>query len=252
MFRHFGQWLRAYAEKDGRGYPDWALRYIPIVKRLERDGLVGKRILEVGANECGFSRFANVPVVAVDIAREHLAAARAAPSVTSIQADLTNLPFFDGCFDVCVCIDTLEHITAAGRPACIRELCRVLSPNGRFVLAFPSGKPAQDAEARVRDAYWRHTGGKLKWLEEHATENLPDASSIQNELATILKTSYDVQLSKNANLRIWEWMWLVLMCGWPGRGNAVFQVILRLLTPLIARMNLGRCYRAVIVAGPKR
>ena len=26
--------LRAFAEKDGRGYPDWASRYVPIARRL--------------------------------------------------------------------------------------------------------------------------------------------------------------------------------------------------------------------------
>ena len=35
MLESIGQRLRAYAEKDGRGYPDWAIRYVPIVKRLD-------------------------------------------------------------------------------------------------------------------------------------------------------------------------------------------------------------------------
>ena len=77
VFSSLGAKLRGYANRDGRGYPDWAMRYAPVARALRR-GAVDGLVLEVGANENGIRRFVDVPTVAVDVSPDHLRAARAA------------------------------------------------------------------------------------------------------------------------------------------------------------------------------
>lgn len=250
MSKGIGARLRGYAEKDGRGYPDWAVRYVPVVRRLRPWLGAGVRALEVGANENGLSRFAGVRTVSVDIARDHLAAARAAQDVMPVVADIAALPFRDGAFDVAVCMDTFEHLDHATREAAAHQFLRVLADDGAAVIGFPAGEAAARAEAKVRGAYLRFCGRKLKWLEEHVAEGLPDADALIARFRRAAGDRRRVTSVKNANLVVWTLMWRILVCGWPGRGNALFQVLLRWATPLLCRVHFGACYRMVIYVEP--
>ncbi len=246
-----GDRLRRYAEKDGRGYPDWAMRYVPIVRRLNHSGDTPGRVLEIGANENGLSRFLEQQVVAVDIERGHLKAARSSQDVLPVVASIDRLPFQDKAFDVCVSVDTFEHIPSRLRTEAVKEMARVMCGSGAAVVTFPSGSGAESAERAIREGYEKHCGGKLRWLEEHAEEGLPDPGPIFIQFQRSLNDTHRISVSKNANLRVWRWMWRVLMCGWPGRGNAVFQVLLRLMTPLLARVHVGACYRVMVWVEPR-
>lgn len=250
MLERLGKWLRTYAEKDGRGYPDWAIRYAPIVRRLRGRNLRAARILEIGANESGFARFARVKTVAMDIAIDHLRAARAAQDVVPVAADIAALPFRDGSIDVCVCVDTFEHTSAEDRETAMTELARILRDSGTAVVAFPAGEAATHAELAIAAEYAALTGRRLHWLDEHAAKGLPDADAVAARLAALFENTHRVTTRPNATLWVWKWMWRVLLCGWPGRGNAAFQAALRLATPLLCRIHLGRCYRTVIWIEP--
>ncbi len=251
MFSGVDRWLRAHAEKDGRGYPDWAVRYAPIVRRFGRRTLRDRRILEIGANENGIARFARGKVVAVDINPAHVAAARQTQKVLPVVADIAALPFKDHSFGVCVCMDTFEHIEGPVRYRASDEIVRTLETNGQAVVGFPCGSGASKAEERVKRAYRRLTGGKIKWLEEHAGLGLPNPVRVYSHFREQLRGTHRVRRSGNATLFLWEWMWKVLMCNWPGRGNAVFQVLLRWLVPVLSRIHLGRCYRTMIWIEPR-
>ena len=242
--------LRAYAERDGRGYPDWAMRYLPVLRRLGHRDWPALRILEIGANENGFARFSGARVMAIDIEREQLLAARAAQDVSPLQGDIGALPFPDACFDLVVCMDTYEHIPAAQRPAANCEIVRVLRPGGTAAIGFPSGDAASAAEGRIRSAYRALTGGSIRWLDEHVAMGLPDADAVRADLAEAAGGGYDVTQTGNASLWAWEWMWRVLMCNWPGRGNAVFQVLLRWSVPVLSRLHFGACYRTILWVMP--
>lgn len=243
--------LRAYAEKDGRGYPDWAIRYLPVLRRLSAPDGRNTRILEIGANENGFARFSGARVIAVDIEPEQLIAARAAQRVVPVRADIGALPFRDGEFDVVVCMDTYEHIPREHRCTANREIVRVLKADGRAVIGFPSGQAAFAAEARVRASYSALTGGSIRWLEEHVAMGLPDAADVERDLVETAGNEYTVFREGNASLWAWEWMWRILMCNWPGRGNAVFQVFLRWSVPVLSRLHGGVCYRTLIWVKPR-
>ena len=250
MIEWIGKRLRAYAEKDGRGYPDWLMRYGPIVRRLRRHGLEGAAILEIGANENGFSRFSGLPVIALDINVAHLDACRRTQRVRPVVGDVAALPFRAGTFAVCVCVDTFEHLPEGTRYRAVDEIARILDDRGAAVVSFPSGAGASAAERRVREEYRHRTGNRLHWLEEHDREGLPSPDSICGRFREQMDGTYIVSVEKNANLLVWWWMWRIMLCGWPGRGNAVFQAGLRLTAPLLSRMHVGRCYRSIVWVEP--
>jgi len=244
--------LRAWAEKDGRGYPDWAMRYVPIVKRLGRGALTRGAVLEIGANENGLSRFTGVPVIAVDIERDHLKACRDTQQISPVVADIAALPFRDDTFAVCVSVDTFEHIPESMRDAAVQEMARVSDGEASMVVTFPSGAAAVAAERVVREWYRALTGNTIKWLEEHEEVGLPDADMMMARFRGAVDVTHTVSTEGNVPLWIWKWMWLVMMCNWPGRGNSFFQAALRLLTPVLGRIRFGKCYRTMIWVEPKR
>lgn len=251
MFDALSRRLRAYAEKDGRGYPDWALRYVPLVARARRNGLARGPILEIGANQNGFARFAAMRTVAVDIAADHLRAARETQDVLPVVADIAALPFRDRVFSTLVCVDTFEHVPAAARTLAIGEILRVTAMDGVSVVTFPSGAAASRAETTIRDEYREFSGSALRWLEEHVEHGLPEAAPIAERFRLGAPPERVVSIEANAPVWLWVWVWRVLMCGWPGRGNVFFQVLLRWLTPLLCRASFGQGYRVVIWVEPK-
>ena len=246
MFEALGQRLREYAERDGRGYPDWAVRYVPVVKRLHERGLVSGRILEIGANEAGLARFLGRRVIVVDVSPDHLRAAREAQDVAPVVADASALPFRDRVFDVCASMDTFEHLAGQARGQAASEIVRILTEQGVGIVAFPAGEAALRAEQEIRRAYAAATGNDLPWLAEHEAMGLPEADRLATTFAAAAGQNRSVAVKKNATLWMWQLMWRILMCGWPGRGNAVFQVLLRLSVPVLCRMHFGTCYRTMI------
>ena len=250
MLSRLGERLRAYAEKDGRGYPDWAIRYGPIVRRIRRMHGGLPPIVEIGANENGLERFARCGPIVLDISAAHLRAARAAQGVRAVLADISTLPFPSGSLRTVVCVDTFEHIPEEKRPAAACEIVRVLHEQGVAVITFPSGAAALEAEKAVRAAYAAYTGGTISWLEEHAQEGLPDPAGIEQAFQEACHGRFRVVRRRNASAGIWRWTWRVLMCGWPGRANSAAQAMLRFITPLLTRAHFGPCYRSEIWLEP--
>lgn len=85
-------------------------------------------------------------LVAVDLAPVDV------PGLRPVVADLRELPFEDGSFDVALCISTIEHVgfdnsvygieaerEDDGIARALAELGRVLAPDGRLVVTVPTG-----------------------------------------------------------------------------------------------------------------
>lgn len=245
--------LRAWAEKDGRGYPDWAMRYLPVVRTLKPWLTQPGFVIEIGANANGLGRFTQRPVIAVDLSMEHLRECRANQHVAAVvRADMRALPFADGAAIACVCMDSFEHTDRVGRDAACGEIVRILRPEGAAAIGFPAGTAAFNAEARIRAAYYRYTGGTIRWFEEHMEHGLPTGVRIYAHLREVAGPSRRVERTGNANIWVWEWMWLVLMCGWPGRGNSLAQALLRAMTPLLAQLHFAPCYRTMLWVFPRK
>jgi hypothetical protein len=254
MLERLGEKLRRYAEKDGRGYPEWAVRYSRIARRIDEFGPGGAPIIEIGANASGIARFLRKPsqkVVSVDIDLTSLREAASTGEVLPVMADAARLPFSDGVAGACVCVDTFEHLSELQRMAAANEILRVTAGVGIAVVAFPSGPAAEDAERFVRDEYRRRFDRAMRWLEEHREMGLPDADAMFRAFSNSAGPLRRVALRKNAPISVSLWMWRILLLGWPGRGNAFFQALLRLFTPLLIKIRFGECYRTEVWIEPR-
>lgn len=69
---------------------------------------------------------------------------RRAPGVRFTQADLHDLPFAAGSFDVVCCVSVLEHLDR--QETVVEEFRRVLRPGGRLVLTFDLPLPVDEDE----------------------------------------------------------------------------------------------------------
>jgi len=121
------------------------------------------------ALEVGYA-FAESPYLAAllragfdDLTGVHLAEAEV-PGMTTVQADVRDLPFERGAFDLVLCVSTLEHVGAdntgygleaeadeAAPLAALRELRRVLAPSGRLLVTVPCGEPGDYGWFRQED-----------------------------------------------------------------------------------------------------
>jgi len=120
----------------------------------------GARVLDAGAGEGRYAGyFPNQAYCGVDLAVGDPAWDYGR---LDAMADLTMLPFPAACFDACLNIVTLEHVR---EPGCVlREIARVLKPQGRLLLIAP-----QDWEVHQSPHdYFRFTRFGLQLLLEQA------------------------------------------------------------------------------------
>lgn len=77
-------------------------------------------------------------IVGVDISDETIDYARrryAAPNIEFVVADVNQLPFADGTFDVVCSFETIEHV--ADPAGAVAEAARVLRPSGVYIASTP-------------------------------------------------------------------------------------------------------------------
>jgi SAM-dependent methyltransferase len=109
------------------------------------DGLLGRlvqhgaRVLDVGCSDGrGSEALGRVGAHGVDIYRPALAAARDGHRRSRVvQADVRELPYRDGAFDVVVSLDVIEHFEKPDALHVVREMERVCS--GTCVIVTPRG-----------------------------------------------------------------------------------------------------------------
>ncbi|HYZ78642.1 MAG TPA: class I SAM-dependent methyltransferase [Gaiellaceae bacterium] len=112
----------------------------------------GERVLDVGTANAEPAYLAALlarasHVVGVDLAQADV------PGIRTVVADVRDLPFEDGAFDLALCVSTLEHVgrdnrvygaeeerDPHGAAAALEELRRVLAPDGRLVVTVPCGE----------------------------------------------------------------------------------------------------------------
>jgi SAM-dependent methyltransferase len=129
-----------------------------------------RRVLDVGyafaepAYLAGIAALGAPELVGVDLAR------REVPGLEPVVADVRELPFENGSFDLVLCVSTLEHVGRdnevydvearrddAGDDAALRELRRVLAADGRVLVSVPTG--------RAEDHGWQVVRTPRQWIE---------------------------------------------------------------------------------------
>lgn len=123
-------------EEQGREYED-------LVERIALRYLLpsgGGRLLEIGA---GFGRLTDCyhgynQIVLLDYSRSMLRQAQERLGQSErylyVAANLYSMPFVDGLFDAATLIRTIHHVQDV--PAALKEVRRVLRPQGVFILEF--------------------------------------------------------------------------------------------------------------------
>jgi SAM-dependent methyltransferase len=113
-----------------------------------------RRVLDVGyafaepAYLSGLLGLGAAELTGVDLAEAPV------PHLRGVVADVRDLPFDDGSLDLVLCVSTLEHVgrdnavyavetvrDIAGDEIALRELRRILAPDGRLLVSVPTGEP---------------------------------------------------------------------------------------------------------------
>ncbi len=154
---------RVRAIDDGLALAAWARRHGERPRELRAPSSCDERAIEIPwtrARDRGESRVLDVGYALAGPAWTVGLAAAAAPAevvgvdltpaeiplVRGVVADVRDLPFGDGAFDVVFCISTLEHVGVdeggeydPQATAALRELRRVLRRGGRVLVTVPCG-----------------------------------------------------------------------------------------------------------------
>jgi SAM-dependent methyltransferase len=125
-------------------------RYAALVRTAVRRmrGRSG-RALNIGAGSGGVERrllalgweVATLDLTAVAVERLR------ALGVDARQGRAEAMPFADGCFDVVIASEVLEHISSSERSQSISEVARILRPGGWFIGTVPYRENLRDNEA---------------------------------------------------------------------------------------------------------
>jgi len=140
------RWLQGPAGTDERVVEiPWVLSRLSGARALEVGYAFAEPPYLAALLQAGFEELVGVDLAAADV-----------PGLSGVQADVRDLPFADGSFDLALCVSTLEHVGAdntgygleaeddgASRLTALRELRRVLTPRGRLLITVPCGEPGE-------------------------------------------------------------------------------------------------------------
>ncbi|MCW5692482.1 MAG: class I SAM-dependent methyltransferase [Pseudolabrys sp.] len=112
----------------------------------------GSRILDggVGMGEL-WKGFVDYEIHGVDLATEYLKVANS-NGVQVAKAQIADLPFETDTFDAITVCDVLEHLIDIDRS--VRELSRVLRPNGYFIVRVPNN---EDLSSYIAEPQYKYT-----------------------------------------------------------------------------------------------
>jgi len=103
------------------------------------------RVLDLGCGAGSLrTQLAGLNVIGVDVDPKELARNR---GLSSVCAESRSLPFASGSFDFVICHHSLEHFRDA--VSVIREIRRVLKPQGRLFVSVPDGRSFSDRLYRL-------------------------------------------------------------------------------------------------------
>jgi SAM-dependent methyltransferase len=126
-----------------------------------------RRILDAGCgtgnNLAHLRRFGRTVGVDLSVDALHLCRSR---GVAAALGNLLTLPFADESFDAVTSFDVLYHRWVADDRVAVREIARVLRPNGLFLLRVPALKMLWGAHDEAVLSRHRYTTGEVRRLLE--------------------------------------------------------------------------------------
>jgi len=217
---------------------DTGLRYRVVARILAREYSGEPLVLDVGSGPVGLAPYLPHRVYGVDTRFRRATH----PHLVPVQGSAASLPFADGSFDAVVSCDALEHVPPPGRPAFLRELCRV--SRDLVIVVVPEGEAAEQQDRRLDAIYEKVHGCRYSFLVEHVDNGLPR----QAEVAAMLR-----DLAPEAELRVLRstplWLRELFMRSFisPGKWARLPHLLGGWLNPLWERLPAPATYRAVFV-----
>lgn len=224
-----------------RWHPKVALRYLPIIQKIKRLGLVDMSILEIGSGSLGIAPYLGKPVTGIDIDFT-------GPQIdllTKLRGSAVKLPIANQSFNTVLMIDVLEHIPPQDRLRAIAESVRVTKDV--LIIATPCGKLAYEEDLYLSKYYEKVHGKQFPFYKEHIKYGLP---TFQFMNATIRKVAEEskrkitIEVEGNINLALHRF----LMKGWMTRNfliDIIFRKIFLLIIPLMLIFNYEPTYRKI-------
>ena len=147
-----------------------------VVSRLLREREV-HTVLDVGGNLGVLAQFLDGDILTLNIGE-----------TADLYYDGHTIPFEADHFDAVASLDTLEHISAADRPAFLQECLRVTKRC--LVISAPYGSDEHRAYELKLDALYTQTFGTVHtYLNEHVRYGIPNLSDIQSLIAPLPLTN---------------------------------------------------------------
>jgi 2-polyprenyl-3-methyl-5-hydroxy-6-metoxy-1,4-benzoquinol methylase len=227
MLESTGERLVPHLQRGELIYAEHLARYL-----LASNLAAGKRVLDAGCGEgYGAALLAAAgaaSVVGVDVGEPTIEHARERYGGEFRVADVAELPFDAGSFDLVVCFETIEHVANASEA--VSELRRVLADDGVLVISTPN--PAEyvvENEFHVRE----YTPAEFaELLDEHFPERtwlyqhnwLLSAILDEEQFRADEETPLELEIRKTASLEPGRELYAVVVCGRPGSAPTLVGV----------------------------
>lgn len=93
-------------------------------------------ILDIGCGNGRNTLYKNHTIFGMDLSIEQLKMKSQINKKNDIQANMLNIPFKNNLFDSIICIASFHHLkTTDEREKCLKEIKRILKPNGKILLS---------------------------------------------------------------------------------------------------------------------
>lgn len=141
---------------------------------------IGTRLLDAGAGDGSLvrllrDRFPDSNVQGIDLAPKN---------DDVVAGDLTNMPYESGSFDTVFCMEVVEHVPNDDIRNILKEVYRVLSPGGHFILTTPYAEALEKAHVECPNcqSVFHRYGHQQSFLEEDIANFFQEAGFADPEV----------------------------------------------------------------------
>lgn len=224
-----------------RWHPKVALRYLPIVAKINSMGLSLRPILEIGSGSLGIAPYLGRSVTGLDIDFS----GPNSDLLTKVYGSALDVPFANSSFDTVLLVDVLEHIPADKRMTALKEATRVARK--LLVIAVPEGPLSQQEDRQLANYYKSIYHKEFPFYKQHLIFGLPQERKLKTMIDAACKTykkKATIEVVGNVNMKLHNF----LMKGWMTNNfliDLIFRKLMLVAIPLYARMNNEPVYRKI-------